>query len=57
MKKLRLDLDRIKVDRFDTGPVKGENGTVQGLYPWTVNGTCPPVESCNTNQYQRCRCQ
>jgi hypothetical protein len=57
MKKLRLDLDKIQVDRFDTGSAEAESGTVHGAFPWSVNGTCPPVESCNTNVEQRCRCQ
>ncbi|HEV3049258.1 MAG TPA: hypothetical protein VGX50_03075 [Longimicrobium sp.] len=57
MKKLRLDLDNIQVERFEPGSAEGDKGTVEGLQYYTVNGTCPPVESCNTNMYQRCRCQ
>jgi hypothetical protein len=57
MKKLRLDLDGIQVERFEAGAVDEENGTMRALLDRTVNGTCPPVESCNTNAYQVCRCQ
>jgi hypothetical protein len=60
MKKLRLDVDSIRVERFEaTGPA-GLEGTVMGHVSYSMcvgAGTCPPMESCNTSPYQQCRCQ
>jgi hypothetical protein len=39
MRKIRLDLERLHVDSFETVPAEGENrGTVQGH--WSQVGTC-----------------
>lgn len=59
MKKLRLDVDSIRVERFEaTGP-DGLEGTVMGhvTYSMCVGDTCPPAVSCNTSPYRQCRCQ
>ncbi|HEU0054270.1 MAG TPA: hypothetical protein VFQ39_13880 [Longimicrobium sp.] len=38
MKKIRLDLARLRVDSFDTAAADAEEGTVHGL--WSQPGTC-----------------
>ena len=59
MKKLRLDLDSIRVERFEVSAPDELDGTVMGFvtYSMCVGDTCPPAQSCNTNAEQRCRCQ
>jgi hypothetical protein len=60
MKKLRLDVDSIRVERFEARGPEGLEGTVMGHVSYSNclgAGTCPPVESCNTSPYYQCRCQ
>lgn len=44
MKKLRLNLERLEVQSFETEHAAGERGTVQGragtYREWTCDGTC-----------------
>ncbi len=45
MKKLKLNLDELKVESFKTSSEKEENkGTVQGNLPWTE--TCEGAPTC-----------
>ena len=43
MRKLKLELDAVQVESFETTPAAGE-GTVMGLA--TESGTCVPTECC-----------
>ena len=43
MNKLRLDLDELRVDSFDTTQIEDENGTVQGFSAWSDDSVCPTV--------------
>ncbi len=60
MKKLRLNLDAIRVEQFEVSAGDGKDGTVLGFVSYSFmcagGGTCPPGETCNTNADQRCRC-
>jgi hypothetical protein len=50
MKKLKLDLDDLRVDSFDTTPAAaaGERGTVHGQYPETYRGCNTDEETCDS---------
>ena len=61
MKKLRMDVEKIHVDRFETVPGVGENGTVVGLFEATgdvatncLHDTCWN-QSCVTGPPSPCR--
>jgi hypothetical protein len=57
MKKIRLDLDSLKVETFVTNENSGGQGTVFGMDPnticdWTCNGVSPSCDNgqgCDTN--------
>jgi hypothetical protein len=57
MKKLRMDLDQIRVERFETLPGEAENGTVLGnnlfLTKTADCGSCF-VDSCVTGSQRPC---
>lgn len=66
MKKLRLELDELRVDTFATTPMAGdEKGTVHGHVTWTcetlpfedTDTTCPPPTAratCANSCYGSC---
>ena len=60
MKKLKLDLDRIRVTSFATDQVDGGRGTVQGRsgitnwYNCVSYPTCEMVNSCAVSECQLC---
>jgi hypothetical protein len=50
MKKLRLQLEELCVDSFDTTPVRRENGTVFGEQcTCYTNCTCPGCPTCDAS--------
>jgi hypothetical protein len=51
MRKLRLDLDQLTVDSFDTVTAKSERGTVVGeqCTCYTQCDTCPGCPTCNAS--------
>jgi hypothetical protein len=57
MKKLRLDLDEIRVDQFETLAAAGNRGTIVGRDSWgdTVDGTCYLAQSCATSPVKWCK--
>lgn len=50
MRKLKLDVEKLSVDSFQTAPGERKSGTVVGQSPITINITC---ESCES-EYQLC---
>lgn len=46
MKKLRLDLDELAVESFDTRGAEKEKGTVVGEQQCSCGGTCYPQATC-----------
>lgn len=56
MSKLRLDLDNIQVERFETVSPDGNGGTVLGLDqdPDTIE-TCHAAASCATSPVKWCK--
>lgn len=62
MKKLKLDLDDLRIDSFDTTPAFGERqrGTVVGAAPETYYGcnsegeTCDTCRTCNDTCWYTC---
>lgn len=57
MNKLRLDLDRIQVEQFETVSPDGKGGTVVGRDSGsdTVNGSCYAEQSCATSPVKWCK--
>jgi hypothetical protein len=62
MKKLRLDLDAIRVERFETLAPERSRGSVLGFFT-LVDNSCNPGNTCHleqscgyTSPYERCRC-
>jgi hypothetical protein len=57
MKKLRLNLDEIAVERFEIVAPAGKGGTVVGRDSDadTANGTCHAAQSCATSPIKWCR--
>jgi hypothetical protein len=49
MKKLKLDLDQVKVDSFGMSGTEGQKGTVHGQ-----TYTFPSGEECNTGRQDSC---
>ena len=48
MKKLKLQLDDLRIDSFDTTAVQKEKGTVVGeQYSYYTNCTCPGLFTCD----------
>ena len=48
MRKIRLDLDKLSVETYETSSAETERGTVQGH--WSQLGTCSPrVATCQVN--------
>ena len=59
MKKLRLKLDELQVESFETDAVRAARGTVEGNEEYTYV-TCPTAPECRTPGYASCamtRCQ
>ena len=55
MKKIRLDLDRLHVDTFETSTAELDRGTVRGH--WSQIGTCDAVvATCQINGTCRLTC-
>ncbi len=59
MKKLRLDLEGLAVESFDTEPASGDRGTVRGHAEYTVfcatpECTGPNGTSCNWSACHTC---
>lgn len=45
MKKLRLKLDELHVESFNTGAAAARSGTVRG-HVQSADSTCQPIETC-----------
>lgn len=45
MKKLRLTLDDLRVESFNTGAAEARTGTVRG-HAQSADSTCQPIETC-----------
>ncbi len=43
MKKLRVDIEQLQVESFETAGAPQKRGTVQAHGPDTDTGTCPPT--------------
>lgn len=56
MHKLKLDLDQLTVDSFDTNPSESaQRGTVQGFGPTRIDPTCyVTCPSCDNNSCDTC---
>jgi hypothetical protein len=55
MKKMRLDLEHLHVDTFETSTVEADRGTVRGH--WSQIGTCDAVvATCQINGTCRLTC-
>ncbi len=54
MKKLRIELDQLQVESFQTGGAGAERGTVHGHGPHTDPGQCPPTEDFYCTQGHGC---
>jgi hypothetical protein len=55
MKKIRLDLEHLHVDTFETSTAEPDRGTVQGH--WSQMGTCDAVvATCQINGTCRLTC-
>ncbi len=56
MKKLRMDLDQLVVERFETDPSQADNGTVVGNAILTKTADCGSciIDSCVTGSMRPC---
>jgi hypothetical protein len=56
MKKLRLDLDTVRVTSFEAAPAPEEQGTVQAHLATPACPLTRNVDSCWCSEYATCEC-